>query len=132
MQTEQEQKAKAKVIFEHIVNTHNKLAGVKPIEELTQEELTSLIEKEFNRYGLNYIMVGDFIRYGVFIEPPEFKTTQTLQCIDEVKDLLNRTVEAYLSELENRCQTYKKLIYDYLLAYQDTENRKKQPNPFYT
>ena len=128
MQTEQERKAQ--IIFEHIVETHNNLIGLDPIENLIPEDLKALVDDEFNRYGLNYILVGDFNNTGVCKRPFELKTNQTLQSIDEVKDLLNRKVKTYLRELEKECQTYKSLIYEYLRAYQDEENRKKQPNPY--
>lgn len=133
MPTEEQKKQKAKSIYEQIVEYYNSLIGVDPIEDLTPECLEELIDDEFNRCGLNYIMVGDFNQCGVLIDPPEFKeckTSQTLQSIDEVKDLLNRKVEAYLRELEKTCQTYKQLIYNHLQAYQDEQNRKKQPNPY--
>ena len=49
MQTEQEQKAKE--ISVHIIKRNPK------IDNLNQEQLASLVNNEFDNYGLNYIIV---------------------------------------------------------------------------
>lgn len=128
MLTEQEQKAQN--IFEHIVQTYNSLLGKDPIEDLSQEQLVSLVNEEFNRCGFNYLIVRDFNRLGTCSIRFDIETRETLHSIDDVKKLLNREVDSYLKDFEETCQTYKRLIYNYLCAYQDEQNRKKQDNPF--
>ena len=85
MQTEQEQKAE--IIFKHIVETRNNLIGVDPIEDLSQEQLASLVNEEFDRYGLNYIIVGNFNDVGVSKFPFDLKTNEPLHSIADVEKL---------------------------------------------
>lgn len=132
----QEQQAQEKLvreardISEHIIVRHKSLFGVDPIEDLNQEELTSLVDTEFNRCGLNYLMVGNFDGYGTSKIPIELKTRESLQSINDVKELLNIEVDAFLSKLEQKFKECKAMIYDHLRAYQDEQNRNKQDNPY--
>ena len=122
MQTEQEQRAEA--ISKHILKSNS------PIENLNQEQLTSLVDKEFDHCGLNYIMVGNFNGYGVHEVRLKLETNGPLHGIDEVTELVNREVKTYLGNLEKECQTYKNLTFSYLRAYQDEQKRKNETNPF--
>ena len=121
----------AKAIYNHIVKTHNASIVGDPIEDLSRDELVTLIDKEFNRYGLNYLIVGNFNGSGNIQFPfNKLRTNEPLQNIDEVKELLNKKVETYLRDLEGTCKKCKAIIFDNLCAYQDKQKRKKEENPF--
>ena len=128
MRNEQEQ---AQKISDHIIEHRRELLTVDTlIEDLNQEELTSLVNEGFDRYGINYIMLGNFNNGGVKNIFLEFKTEVRLQSMEQVTKLLNRKFETYIKDFEEDCQTCKRLIYECLRAYQDEQNRKKQSNPF--
>lgn len=126
---------KAQSIFERIVSTYNQqpLISVekKPLADFNPAELTELVEKEFNQYGLNYILLGKFDRHGSTTIKLPVEKNSPFQNIDEVKEILNSQVEIEIRNLQKTCQKCKAIIYDHLLEYQDKENRKKQRNPFH-
>ena len=128
MRNEQEQ---AQKISDHIIEHRRELLTVDtPIEDLNQEELTSLVNEGFDRYGINYIMFGNFNNGGVKNIFLELKTEVRLQSMEQITKLLNRKFETYIKNFEEDCQTCKGLIYECLRAYQDEQKRKKQSNPF--
>lgn len=124
----------ADAIFQHIVEVSQQTFPIgkieEPIVDLEPDELKEFVEQKFKQYGLNYIMVGNFNNHGsTQIELP-IKTSSPLQNIEEVKEILMKKVEGYISNLEYTCRKCKAMIYDKLRAYQDEEKRKKQRNPF--
>lgn len=123
-------KEHASKICAKIIHTPSHLLGEKPLEDFSEKELTSLVDEEFRRCGLNLILVGSLSDLGKISIPLQLETKATLHSLDEVKDLLKIQVEKYISDLEKNCQACKRHIYDLLLEYQDKQKRKKKKNPF--
>ena len=71
----------------------------------------------------------NFNGYGEYDIRIKLETSGPLKSFDEVTELVNKEVEAYLINLEDTCQAYKRLIYDYLRAYQDEQKRQKEDIP---
>ena len=120
----------SQAIFEHIVNTYNRLIGVDPIEDFSEENLTTFLDKEFDRCGLNYMVLENFDRYGSTLITIKLETNAPFQNTDEVTAALKRSFETYLRQFEDDCRKCKAIIYNRLCAYQDEQKRKKLTNPY--
>ena len=120
----------AQAIFDHIVSTYNRLMGMDPIEDLSDEDLITFLDTEFDRCGLNYMMLENFDSYGSTSITLNLETNAPFQSPDEVTAALKRSFETYLEQFERDCQKCKAIILESLRAYQDQQNRKKQRNPY--
>lgn len=131
-----EQQAQAKLeqqvqdISQRIMEKRSGDFGTGPIEDLSQDDLVKLVDTEFDRCGLNYVLLGNFDSYGSTEIKLPLKTSGRLQNIDEVREILNSQVERYIRDLEKTCQKCKAIIFNHLRTYQDEQNRKKQKNPY--
>ena len=132
-QREDELQRKAQAIAERCMSRDSRISLVPetPIEDLTEEELKTLVEKEFNDYGLNYILIENFDRY---IKDKQINlnlsTRQPVRDIAEVQKVLESQLENYIRDLKSDCESCKAKMYEYLRAYQDKQKRKKEGNPF--
>ena len=129
-QRQSEIKQNAQEIFDHIVSNHNRLIGVDPIEDLSEEELTTFLDEEFDRCGLNYMLLRNFDSYGSTSITLTLETNTPFQNPDDVKVALKRSFDTYLRQFESDCQKCKAMIFDHFCAYQDQQRRKKQRNPY--
>ena len=120
----------AEEIFDHIVSRHNRLMDVDPIEDLSEEELTTFLDKEFDRCGLNYILLRNFDSHGSASIDLILETNTPFQSPDDVKVALKRSFDTYLRQFESDCQKCKAIIFDRLCVYQDQQRRKTQRNPY--
>lgn len=130
LQAQETLKRQSQEIFKHILDTRSRLFGVDPIENLSQEQLQELVDETFTNGGLNYIMIGNFNSHGSTQINLGLRTRKPFENIDEVTELLNIEVDAYLRNLEQNIKECKATVYEHLRAYQDEQNRKKQDNPF--
>ena len=132
-QREDELQRKAQAIAKRCVSRRSSqlITSEPPIEDLTEEELKNLVEKEFNDYGLNYILIEDFDRY---IRDKQINlklsTSQPVRDIAEVQEVLESQLEKYIRDLKSDCESCQAKMYEYLRAYQDKQKRKKEGNPF--
>lgn len=117
---------KAQTIFEYVVETRNQLFGVPKIVDLNEEELKAFVEEEFSKYVLNYMVIGQFNRYGEATISLNLKTRAPLESKAKLKELLDVEVNAYLRDIENAMQECKSLVYKFLRMYQE----KQKPDPF--
>lgn len=128
---EEELQRKAQAIANRCVGRHSFLASETPIEDPTEEELKNLVEKGFNDYGLNYVLIENFDRYISSKQINlDLSTSQPVRDIAEVQKVLEYQLEKYIRDLKSDCESCKAKMYEYLRTYQDEQKRKKEGNPF--
>ena len=109
---------KAKAIYDHIME-------MRKITDL-DEDLIEFVEKEFDKYGLNFMVIGKFNGGGEAKISLNLNAHTPLKSTEELKRCLDASVATYLRELEDDMTVCKNLVYKRLQLYQV----KQKPDTF--
>ena len=88
------------------------------VTSLDAEDLKKFVEREFDKYGLNFMVIGEFTGWGEAKIKLHIKTGTPLKSTEELKKLLDAEVNAYLRELEDDMTACKNWVYKRLQRYQ--------------
>ena len=110
----------------YIVQKRNGLVGFTKVEDLDEEELKAFVEEQFNEYGLNFMVIGEFNKFGTATIDLHLKTGTSLKSNEEFKRILDAEINTYLRKIEDDMKVWKNLVYKHLQHYQ----AKQKPDPF--
>ena len=113
--------SKVEEFCNYIVQKRNGLVGFTKVEDLDEEELKAFVEEQFNEYGLNFMVVGEFNRYGKATINLHLETNAPLKSTEELKRLFDAEINAYLRKIEDNLKACKNLVYKRLRAYQEEQ-----------
>jgi hypothetical protein len=105
-------------LFKHIQNEYEQIFGVKPLKDMDEAELKTFVSKQCDKHALNVLLGSEPNSLVDTSTELSIKSRQPLRNLEEVKEILNYSVNAYLREKETEISNLKNDLYKRIRNYQ--------------
>ncbi len=105
-------------LFKHIQNEYSQTFGVKPLTDMDEAELKTFVSDQCDKHALNVLLGSEPNRLVDTSTELSIKTRQPLRNLEELKEILDYSVDAYIRDKKTEISNLKNDLYKRIRNYQ--------------